>query len=54
MSAVKRTLRKQRTQLAGNYIGFIECHTAPDWLLIYELSGNNLMLCLTETGTHTN
>ena len=21
--------------LSGNYIGFRECHLAPDWLLIY-------------------
>ena len=32
--------------------GFRECHIAPDWLLIYQIDGNELILFLTRTGTH--
>lgn len=39
--------------LSGNFAGCRECHIAPDWLLIYELSGNDLILYLTRTGTHS-
>lgn len=38
--------------LTGNYIGKRECHITPDWLLIYEIDGENLFLYLTRTGTH--
>ena len=30
-----------------------ECHIQPDWLLIYEISDNELTLYLTRTGTHS-
>lgn len=39
--------------LSGNFSGCRECHIAPDWLLIYELDGENLFLYLTRTGTHS-
>lgn len=39
--------------LTGNFSGCRECHIAPDWLLIYELDGENLYLYLTRTGTHS-
>ena len=39
--------------LKGNYSGFRECHIMPDWLLIYRIDGNDLMLFLTRTGTHS-
>ncbi len=39
--------------LSGNFAGCRECHIAPDWLLIYELSNNDLILYLTRTGTHS-
>lgn len=39
--------------LTGDYAGCRECHIAPDWLLIYELDGENLFLYLTRTGTHS-
>ena len=38
--------------LAGDYIGFRECHIQPDWLLIYRTEGEALMLFLMRTGTH--
>lgn len=39
--------------LIGNYKGCRECHITPDWLLIYEVDGNELILYLTRTGTHS-
>ena len=39
--------------LSGDYVGCRECHITPDWLLIYEIDGNNLILYLTRTGTHS-
>lgn len=39
--------------LSGNYAGCRECHIEPDWLLIYQISGDNLILCLMRTGTHS-
>ena len=39
--------------LAGEYEGCRECHIAPDWLLIYEIYEDNLLLYLTRTGTHS-
>ena len=38
--------------LTGDYIGFRECHIQPDWLLIYRMEGEALMLFLMRTGTH--
>ena len=40
-------------ELAGNYSGHRECHIRPDWLLIYKIENNNLILTLTRTGTHS-
>ena len=39
--------------LTGDYSGCRECHIAPDWLLIYEIDGNALILYLTRTGSHS-
>ena len=39
--------------MTGNYIGFRECHIAPDWLLIYRITENVLELYLSRTGTHS-
>ena len=39
--------------LVGNYIGFRECHIQNDWLLIYKISHEKLILTLTSTGTHS-
>ncbi|MBQ7251042.1 MAG: type II toxin-antitoxin system YafQ family toxin [Kiritimatiellae bacterium] len=38
--------------LAGDYTGHRECHIAPDWLLVYKIHANLLILELTRTGTH--
>lgn len=39
--------------LINNYKGCRECHITPDWLLIYEISNQELILYLTRTGTHS-
>ena len=39
--------------LFGDYTGCRECHITPDWLLIYEVDGDELILYLTRTGTHS-
>ena len=39
--------------LIGNYIGFRECHIQPDWLLIYTINNNELILTAVRTGTHS-
>ncbi len=39
--------------LGGNYAGCRECHITPDWLLVYEISDEQLILYLTRTGTHS-
>ncbi len=39
--------------LSGEYSGCRECHITPDWLLIYEISQNELILYLTRTGSHS-
>ena len=39
--------------LSGNWIGHRECHVQPDWLLIYRIEENVLVLTLTRTGTHS-
>lgn len=39
--------------LVGDYSGCRECHIAPDWLLVYEIDGDALILYLTRTGTHS-
>ena len=39
--------------LTGNYYDCRECHITPDWLLIYKINNNELILYLTRTGTHS-
>ena len=39
--------------LTGDYSGCRECHIAPDWLLVYEVMQDELLLYLTRTGTHS-
>ena len=39
--------------LKGNYLGYRECHITSDWLLIYKIEKDLLILALTRTGTHS-
>lgn len=38
--------------LTGNYMGFRECHLKSDWLLIYSINNDKLILTASRTGTH--
>lgn len=38
--------------LTGNWSGHRECHIQPDWLLVYRIEKNILVLDLIATGTH--
>ena len=40
-------------ELAGEFKGLRECHITPDWLLIYQVIENELVLYLSRTGTHS-
>lgn len=40
-------------ELKGEYKGFRECHIKSDWLLIYHINNEELILYLTRTGTHS-
>ncbi|MBQ8229971.1 MAG: type II toxin-antitoxin system YafQ family toxin [Clostridia bacterium] len=39
--------------LVGLYKGCRECHIEPDWLLVYEIFEDVLILSLVRTGTHS-
>lgn len=39
--------------LTGNWVGHRECHILPDWLLIYRVDGDVLVLTISRTGTHS-
>lgn len=39
--------------LAGKWAGHRECHVQPGWLLIYRIEGDDLILVLTRTGSHS-
>ena len=39
--------------LSGNWAGHRECHVLSDWLLIYRIEGDVLVLTLSRTGSHS-
>lgn len=39
--------------LSGDYSEFRECHITPDWLLVYQVINDELVLFLSRTGTHS-
>jgi mRNA interferase YafQ len=39
--------------LSGNWKDFRECHIEPDWLLIYRIEKDILVLTLQRTGSHS-
>jgi mRNA interferase YafQ len=38
-------------KLQGSFVGRRDCHIEPDWLLIYKLTGNQIIF--ERTGTHS-
>ena len=43
--------RNRDHALTGDWVGHRECHIQPDWLLIYRIEDNVLVLTLARTGT---
>jgi len=39
--------------LKGKHGGQRECHVTPNWILIYEIANDKLILILVGTGTHS-
>ena len=39
--------------LSGDWAGPRDCHILPDWLLIYRIENDVLVLTLARTGTHS-
>ncbi|MDR0910356.1 MAG: type II toxin-antitoxin system YafQ family toxin [Spirochaetaceae bacterium] len=39
--------------LSGNWLDYRECHIENDWLLIYRIIRNELVLIASRTGTHS-
>lgn len=40
-------------ELSGEWAGHRECHIQPDWLLVYRIEDDVLVLTLARTGTHS-
>ena len=40
-------------ELTGNWVGHRGCHIQPDWLLVYRIEADILVLTLTRTGSHS-
>jgi mRNA interferase YafQ len=47
----KLDLKYRDHKLIGNYDGCRNCHIEPDWIIIYKISKN--LLILQRTGTHS-
>lgn len=54
LAACEQLPEKNRDHpLNGNWDGFRECHILPNWLLIYRIENDLLVLTLARTGTHS-
>ena len=40
-------------EMSGNWVGHRECQVQPDWLLVYIIYNDILVLTLARTGTHS-
>jgi mRNA interferase YafQ len=45
--------RNKDHALTGDWVGHRECHILPDWLLVYRIEDDVLVLTLSRTGTHS-
>ncbi len=45
--------RNKDHELTGEWTGHRECHIQPDWLLIYRIEDDVLVLTLSRSGTHS-
>lgn len=39
-------------KLTGNYAGMWECHLRPDWLMVWEPHGDEMVMLFSRTGSH--
>lgn len=46
-------MKNRDHDLSGDWEGYRECHILPDWLLIYRIEHNVLVLTLARTGSHS-
>lgn len=54
LASGKQLLEKNKDHaLMDKWVGHRECHIRPDWLLIYRVEDDLLVLTLTRTGTHS-
>ena len=61
METVVNTLMTQKPleekyrdhEFSGNCAGYRECYILPDWLLVYKVVEDELLLFLFRTGTHS-
>ncbi len=51
MLGIPLIVLKRCYQSTGNWKGHRDCHIEPDWILIYQLTDNGLIL--ERTGTHS-
>ena len=45
--------RNKDHALTGDWVGHRECNVLPDWLLVYRIEDDVLVLTLSRTGTHS-
>lgn len=45
--------KNRNHDLSSDWVGYRECHILPDWLLIYRIEDNVLVLTLTRTGSRS-
>lgn len=53
LEGVALDARYKDHQLSGKLKKYRECHIMPDWLLMYRIEGERLILVLNRTGTHS-
>ena len=52
-SGISLEAKHKDHELSGDFKGLRECNITPDWLLIYQVIENELVLYLSRTGTHS-
>lgn len=45
--------RYKNHPLKGNFKGYYDCHILPDWVLIYKIEKEKLILLLFDVGSHS-
>lgn len=53
MNGVKLDEKYHDHELTGTWKGHRECHIQPDWLLVYYVENDILVLTLVNTGSHS-